>query len=88
MLDHADQLPRRVARQARVAVERDAVADARQDAELAHAHGKARFAGAPQQPVELLDLAPLALPAHPHAFAGVPAACAVEEVETAGAPES
>ena len=38
--------------------------------------------GAAQQPVELLDLAALALPAHPHTLAGVPLARPMEEVET------
>src|SRR5437867_12000187 len=80
MLDHADQLPGHVARQSCVAVERDAVAGARQDSGIAHLHGEAGVGSAPQQSVEFLDLAALALPAHPHALAAVPAPRAMERV--------
>src|SRR5437867_645237 len=76
------ELPGRLARQPGVAVERDAVAHLREDAELADLHVEARVGGAPQQAVELLDLAALALPSHPHALARVPLADAVEEEES------
>ena len=67
--DDADQLARGVARQPRVAVERDAVAHLRQDRQVADVHGEAGVGGAAQQAVELLDLAALALPSHPQPFA-------------------
>ena len=44
-------------------------------------HGEAGVRGAAQQAVELLDLAPLALPPHPDAFAGVPLPHAMEQEE-------
>src|SRR5204863_2513956 len=84
VLDYTDQLSRSIAGQAGVTVERDAVADARQDLGIAHPDCETRIGGAPQQPVELLDLAALTLPAHPDALAAVPAASAMEEVEAVG----
>ena len=81
MRDDADQLARDVARQARVAVERDAVPDLRQDVEIADRDDEARVGGAAQQAIELLDLAALALPAHPEPFALVPLAEAVKQEE-------
>ncbi|TMQ68583.1 MAG: hypothetical protein E6K81_16510, partial [Candidatus Eisenbacteria bacterium] len=86
VLDHADQLTRRIARQAGIAVEREAVADARQDGRIAPPYGEARVGGAPQQPVELLDLAAFALPTHPHPLAAIPTAGAVEQVEAVRGP--
>ena len=71
-----------VARQPGVGVERDAVADV-----AAAASGsptcdvEAGVGGAAQQAVELLDLAALALPAHPGALARVPLPPAMEEEE-------
>ena len=79
--DDPDQLARHASRQPRVAVERDAVPDLRQDAQVAHRHGEARVGGAAQQPVELLDLSALALPSHPEPFALVPLAQAVKQEE-------
>src|SRR5207249_3909218 len=81
MDDDADELARGLARQPRVAVERDAIAHFREDAQLADLHLEARVGGAAQEAVELLDLPALALPAHPGALAGVPLADAVEEEE-------
>src|SRR5262245_33248774 len=72
MRDDTDQIPGRVARQPRVAVERDAVADLRQDAQLAHGDDEAGVGCAAQQAVELLDLPALAFPSHPQLFARVP----------------
>ena len=70
-----------VARQARVGVERDAVADRRQHVQLADLGREARVGRAAQQAVELLDLAALALPAHPRVLAGVPLPVAMEQEE-------
>src|SRR5690606_31424570 len=81
MLDHADQSPGSVARQTRIAVEGDAVADAAEDREVADTHDEARVVGTAEQAVELVNLASLAFPAHPAAFAVVPASCSVEEEE-------
>ena len=83
--DDPDQLARHAARQPRVAVERDAVLDLRQDGQIADRHGEARVGGAAQQAVELLDLAALALPSHPQPFALVPLAQAVKQEEAVGA---
>ena len=81
----ADQLPRRVARQAGVGVERDAVADLRQDGQVADLDG-GRVRRAAQQAIELLDLAALALPSHPAAFLAIPLPGAVEEIEAVAVP--
>ena len=57
----------------------------RQDRQVADRYGEARVGGAAQQPVELLDLAALALPPHPQPFAGVPLPQAMEQEEAVGA---
>ena len=77
----ADQLLRGVARQARVRVERDAVAHAREDGGVAGLDRETGVRGAAQQAVPFLDLAALALPAHEDALARIPPAHAVHEVE-------
>ena len=82
---HADQLTSHASRKPGIAVERDAVLDLRQDAQVADRHGKARIGGAAQQPVELLDLPALALPSHPEPFTLVPLAQTVEQEEPVGA---
>ena len=79
--DDANQVPGGVTRQARVAVERDAVAHLRQDRRVADGQDEAGVGGAAQQAVELLDLAALALPSHPEAFLLVPLARAMEQEE-------
>ena len=62
----ADQPQRRVARQARVGVERDHVAHVGRHVRVAPAdRHEGRVGRAAQQAVELLQLAALALPAHP-----------------------
>ena len=81
MGDDADQLPRRIAGQAGVAVERDAVPHARQHGHVADVQDEAGVGRAPQQTVELLDLPALALPPHPQPFALVPLPRAMEEEE-------
>ncbi len=65
MGDDADQLLRGVAGQAGVGVEGEAVAHAGKDLDVAHLHGEARVRGPAQHRVPLLELAALALPAHP-----------------------
>ena len=57
----------------------------RQHRQVADRDGEARVGGAAQQPVELLDLAALALPSHPQAFALVPLAEPMEQEEAVGA---
>ena len=84
MGEDADQLPRDVAGQAGVAVERQAVAHLRQHGQVADLHDVAGVARAAQQPVELLELPALALPAHEAPFLRVPLALPVEEVEAGG----
>src|SRR5215208_6867735 len=85
MRDDANQLAGDVARQTRVAVERDAVAHLRQNREVADLHGEAGVGGATQQTVELFDLAAFPFPAHPEAFLRVPLAEPMEEQKAAGA---
>ena len=82
--DDADQGLRGVARQPRVGVQRDAIAHRRQDRQFADLHGEAGVAGAAEETVELLDLAPLALPSHPHLLAGIPAPFAMKQEEAIG----
>ncbi len=81
MEDDADQLARGVARQARVAVERDAVADLWQNRDITDVDDETGVGGPAQQAVELLDLAPLALPPHPASFRRVPLPPAVKQEE-------
>ena len=68
-----------------VAVQRDAVADARQDLRVAHVDVVAGVGRAAQQAVELFELAALALPADPGPLARVPLAHPMEQVEAVGA---
>ena len=59
------------------------VLDRGQHRQVAVADGEARVGRAAQQPVELRELAALALPSHPSPLAGVPAAIAMKEEEAA-----
>src|SRR4029079_3831301 len=79
--DDADQLSGGVSWEARVAVEGDAVVDVRENGEIAPRHREAGVARAAEEPVELLDLAALALPSHPAALALVPQPLPVEQIE-------
>ena len=67
----ADQPPRRVARKFRVGVERDDEADIR--GKPAADDHETRVAGAPEQAVQFMELAALALPAHPRSLLWIPA---------------
>src|SRR5450759_2357272 len=73
MRNDADQLFRRIARQSRVRIERDAIAHRREDAQFADLHAEARVGCASQQPVEFLDLSAFALPPHPRVLLSIPA---------------
>ena len=75
------ELFRGVARQARVGIERDAIAHRREDVQLADLHAEARVGRASQQPVELLDLAAFALPPHPRVFLRIPAPRTMKQKE-------
>ena len=79
MGDDANQLPRGITRQPRIAVERDAVAHLRQYRAVADAQDEARVGGAAKQTVELFDFAALPLPSHPEAFLLVPLTRAMEQ---------
>jgi hypothetical protein len=81
MRDDAHQGPRRVARQPRVGVERDAVAHAGQQVPVADDLVERRIRRPAQQPVQLLELAALALPPHEGALAGIPEPPAMQEKE-------
>src|SRR4029079_491763 len=83
MRDDADETPGRVARQSRVRVERDAVADRGEHADITDLDREAGVGGAAQQPIEFFDLAALAFPAHPRVLAFVPLARAMEQEEAA-----
>ena len=82
--DDADQFFGGVARQAGVAIQGEAIPDARQDAQVADLDPEAGVGRAAQQPVELLDLAPLALPADPRTLPRVPPPRAMKQVEAIG----
>ena len=84
MRDDADQALRRIARQTRVRVERDAVADGRQQLQFADLRREGGVGGAAQQPVELFDLAALPLPADPRVLAYVPLPIAMKQEEPVG----
>jgi hypothetical protein len=81
----ADQCLRGVAGQVSVGIESDAVLHVGQNRQITRCVSKACVAGAAQETVELLDLAALALPSHPHPFFLVPLPIAVEQVEAAAA---
>ncbi len=81
MRDDADELLGDIARQAGVRVERDAIAHRRENVQFADLYAEARVEGAPEQPVEFLDLSALALPPHPDVFLGVPAPRAMKQEE-------
>ena len=70
MLDDAHHPLRRIARQTRVGVERDAVSDRRQPFEFADLGGEAGVDRAAEQAIELLNLAAFPLPANPRVFRG------------------
>ena len=65
MRDGADEAAGAVGRQLRVGVERDNVPTPRDHTDVADLHVKRRVVMAQHQPVELFDLAALALPSHP-----------------------
>ena len=84
MRDDADERLGCVARQARVRIERDAIAHRRKNVQRADLLGEARVGGASQQPVEFFDLAALPLPPDPCVFQRVPAPLAMKQEEPVG----
>ena len=84
----ADQLARGIARQLRIRIERDDVADARQRLAGTDRGGEAGIGGAAQQAIEFFQLAALALPSHPHLLALVPQALAVQKRKKRSGPRS
>ena len=81
MRQRPDQPLRAARRQFGVGVQGNHVADVAQRGGLPHHFDKGRRHVATQQAVELVELAPLALPAHPDAFGRVPEPAPVEEVK-------
>jgi hypothetical protein len=82
----ADEAPDHALGQLRVGVERDHEADVADPALVARLlaeHREGGVGGAEDEAVELLELAPLALPPHPTAFRAVVAARPMERVERA-----
>ena len=79
--DDPDQGPCGAPRESRVGVQGEDVAHRREDRQVPDLDGKAGVGRGTQQAVELLDLPPLALPAHEDAFLRVPLPIAVEQVE-------
>src|SRR6202046_5345698 len=78
----ADQPPYRVAGQPGIGIERHDVADIRADSgRLAIDAHEAGVGGAAQQPVQLVQLAALALPTEPSPFAFVPDPPPVKQLE-------
>ena len=87
----ADEAARRADGHARVRIERDDVADALRQGRLTFDGQERRVRGTTQQPVHLMQLAALALPADPFALAFVPHAPAVQKIEArraASGPDS
>ncbi|MNL22330.1 hypothetical protein D3C87_1436740 [compost metagenome] len=82
MRDLADQPQCGVSRQARVRVQRNDIADVRRYVRryAAHRH-MARVGGTPQQAVQLVQLAALALPPHPDALARIEDAAPMKQEE-------
>jgi hypothetical protein len=81
MREVSDELARGIPGKLRVRVERDHVADRRQDRAVAD-HLRERVGRlAPQVRVQLLELSALALVAHPETLVGIPDSIAVEQVE-------
>src|SRR5687767_5097869 len=78
----ADEFASDVARKLGVGIERDHVADGLEQRVVAGAYYEARLAVAPQQTVELFQLASLSFPAHPFFFTRVPQTLAMKQVET------
>jgi hypothetical protein len=81
MRDDANQPLRGIARETRVRIEGDAIADERQHVEVADLRGEARIRRTAQQAVEFFELAPFPLPADPRLFLGVPLPIAMEQEE-------
>ncbi|MNZ49332.1 hypothetical protein D3C78_670970 [compost metagenome] len=72
-----------IPRQAGVRIQRDHIAHRTRDCGwLPIERHEAGIGGAAQQAVQLMELAPLALPPHPAALAGVELAMAMEQQET------
>ena len=86
MRHRADQTLDGLARQLGVRVEGDDVADVGRDAVPGAVHGHEAGVGrSAQQAIQLVQLSAFALPAHPHALAGVPEPPAMEEEEAVAA---
>ena len=79
MRHRTDHLPCRVARKLGIGVERDHVADVGEHVDVTGDHREAIAPGAAQQCVQLLELAALALPAHPQLLPRVPATRPMQE---------
>ena len=83
MRHRADHLPRRIARQLGVGVERDDILDLAQRADVARDSLEGAGIAAAQQCIEVVELAALAFPTHPEAVGFVPAARPVQQEEPA-----
>src|SRR6188768_3931599 len=86
MSELADQLAADVARQLRVGIEREHVADRGEQLARRADHRERRLPIAEQQSVQLLELAALALPAHEALLFGVVLAPAMQQPETWAVP--
>ena len=80
--EDSDQRLRDAPREPRVRVEREDVPHRRQDRQLSQPYRVSGVVRVAQEPVELLELAPLPLPAHEDALFRIPPALPVEEEET------
>ena len=78
---HADELPRRVARQLRVGVERDHVLHVRQRRGVPDDEREGVRGAAAQEGIQVCELAALALVTHPDPLLRIPAPRAVKEKE-------
>ena len=80
MRHRTNKSPDRADWQSGIGIERDDVADITRHGRRGTRHGEeCRVRHATKQPVELMELAALALPPHPHSLARIPASCTMIE---------
>lgn len=73
------ELPRRIAWELRIRVQRDHVLHARKDGDVAHDEGKAISRPSSQKRIQIRKLSPFPLVAHPRPLPGIPAAGAMKQ---------
>ena len=84
MRERGDQPVSGFARHDRIGVQGDDVLDLAQHLQIARLHTKSGVSVSSQQEIQLVQLAPLALPAHPSLFTRIPLGVAMKKVKRAG----